>query len=102
MQLFNGQVSTVGLKYWHIRINKPIYGDCVAIRSRIIDEAIAKQKILLVEANGKLEKVHPLTWKKESQKIEKVFKIPECPMILYQRTLRNISDKPLEAYEVEN
>jgi hypothetical protein len=100
MILYNGQVRTVG-RYWYIKIYKPIYGDCVALRSRIIDDAIKFDKTLLVEVNGKIEKVTPRTWKQEAKKIEKIFKIPECPMILYQRTLRNITDKPLEAYEVE-
>jgi hypothetical protein len=101
MELFNGQVRTIGVRYWYIKILKPIYGDCVAIRSRIIDEAIKKKKLLLVEVNGKIEMISPKLWKKEAQKISKVFKIPECPMILYQRTIRYASSKPLEAYEIE-
>lgn len=102
MILYNGQIQTVGTNYWHMKVNRPIYGDCVAIRSKIIDDAIKQHKTLLVEVNGKIEKVKPQIWKNESKKISKVFKIPECPMILYQRSLRYITDKPIEAYEVES
>lgn len=98
MKLFNGQVQTIGDNLWHMKFQKPFYGTVVAIRDKILLEAIKKKKFLLVECENGQEVVDPKTWIKEGKRIEKVFKIPERPMVLYERAIKLGEVKPVEAF----
>lgn len=100
MQLFNGQVQTVG-PYWYMFIHKPIYGTCVAIRGAILDKAIQLNKRIVVQCPHGEAIIDPKSWKKTAKRIEKEFKIPGVPMVLYQAELPYKEElKPIEAFSV--
>lgn len=99
MQLYNGQVQTLGNKLWYMKFQKPIYGTVCAIRDRILKDAMKAGKLLLVECPGGQEVVSPKTWLTEGKRMEKVFKIPDRPMILYERSIKLVNEpKPVEAF----
>lgn len=80
-----------------IYIRKPLYetdeGDFVYIRVERLNEAIAHKELLEVETPRTVARIDPYKWKKEGKRMEKVFKIPNRPMILYGGVV------PLKNYE---
>jgi hypothetical protein len=99
MTLFNGQVDTIG-KFWWIDIKKPMEGNKVAIRALILELAHKKKKLLIVNCPGCQEVIDPKVWKKEGEKIYRVFMRPDEPMVLYERAVKlNPDPKPKEAFQ---
>jgi hypothetical protein len=87
-------------KFLVVPLNKPIYGTSnYAIREKYIEIAKNYHKALLIRTPNGQEIIDPAVYKKEATKIEKEFKIPGCPMILYQRTLKLTPLQPIEKYQ---
>lgn len=98
MTLYNGQVETIG-NYWYMYIRQPIYGTNVAIREKILTDAIKRNKRIIVQCPHGEQIIDPKTWKKTAKKISKVFLIPDRPMILYQGNITYVEElKPKEAF----
>jgi len=74
-------------KYVYIYIRKPIYGDYVGIREKYIWKAKRENKKLKIETPRGVCIISPTKFLKGATRIEKVFKIPDRPMILYCNTL---------------
>ena len=84
IKIYGQTVKDDGITY-HVHIKKPIYGHCVAINSKIINQAIQNHRWLHVSCPGAEETVNPWEWLSKGQKIEKVYRIPNHPMVLYQK-----------------
>lgn len=78
------KVRVITKSLWAFHIDKPIYGTCVAIRDRILEDARKAGVQMLLTCPGGKEIVNPSKWMKSAKRIEKVFLIPEHPMVLYQ------------------
>ena len=72
---------------WETTIRKPIYGTCVALNEKLLKSAISKRKKILVKCPGAEELIDPKEWMKDAKRISKVFKQPNNPMILYQKSI---------------
>ena len=72
---------------WVTKIDKPIYGTCVAINEKILDMAAFFKVKLKIICPGAEEVVDPKEFKKQARRIEKVFRFPDDPMILYQKSI---------------
>lgn len=86
---FWGQPVLVNGDTWQIEIRKPIYGNCVALNGKLIEAAIKAHAKLEIHTPDFQETVDAKTYKEQSQRFEKVYLIPERPMVFYQRTLRS-------------
>lgn len=96
MRIYGQEIEEYG-NIWVIPIKKPIYdykgSPNVAINEKIISQAIKKNKILVIDCKGyKPEQVDPRTWKKRARRIEKVFRFPDNPMVMYQGHLSKGGD----------
>ncbi len=81
------QVEDDGKGLWTTTIVLPIYGQVVALNDKLITAAIkAKVKVLVKTMVGNAV-IDPKKWKKTGMRIEKVFKLPEHPMVLWQNRL---------------
>lgn len=80
-------------EYIDITIKKPVYGTFVYVRDIYIEQAIREGKKLKVSIPQGVAITEPEWWK-QGQKLEKVFRIPDKPMILYGRHL------PLNCQEI--
>ena len=68
----------------NIKINKPIYGTYIAIRDKYLNQALKLKTDLRVEIPQGTYIVNPRKWIKTGRKQEKVFLIPDQPMILWE------------------
>lgn len=93
MKIQGQEIIDDGTSY-HVRINKPIYGHCVAVNSRVIEQAIYNHRRLFVSCPGYSEDTTPQEWVKKAQIIYKVFRIPNHPMKLYQAHIGTTQVKP--------
>lgn len=97
MKIQGQEIESIG-DMWHIHINKPIYGTCVALNSQIVREAIDRQKILKVSTgSGKKyveEVISPWGWVDKSIVFKKKFRY-EKPMMFYQASISNIEQLSL-------
>ena len=91
---FYGQKVEEDGDTWYTYINKPIYGTCITLNEKIIDNAIEKHKMLVVSCPGGAEKFDPTDFKKTAMKIQKEFRIPGHPMTLYQKTIHSFVSTP--------
>ncbi len=66
-----------------IKITKPIYGTYVGIRDIYLSQALNEKKMLRISIPQGIAVVDPREWMKTAKRMEKVFKIPNKPMILY-------------------
>jgi hypothetical protein len=66
------------------KINKPIYGTYIAIRDKYLNQAIKLKTDLRVTIPQGTYIVNPKKWIKTGRKQEKVFLIPDQPMILWE------------------
>lgn len=64
-------------------INKPVYGTFVYIRKSYLEQAKEEGTDIKIECPGHVCIVNPQKWIDEGQRIDKVFKIPDHPMILW-------------------
>ena len=86
--MFYGQkVTVISDDLWETEIKKPIYGSCIALNAKLINEAIMARVKLRVICPTAIETFDPQEFKNTAQRIEKVFRIPTQPMILYQKTI---------------
>ncbi len=65
-----------------VNIKKPMYDNYVSIRRKYINEAIRKGVDLEITTPNGTGTVDPEYWVATGKRIEKVFKRPDCPMIL--------------------
>lgn len=83
-----GQTIDDDGEMYHIRINKPIYNTVVSINKAILMTAVKNKRLLKISTNHNGEEyseiVSPWGWIGRSKRIEKVFKYPDNPMILFQ------------------
>lgn len=86
MQTFKiqGQEVVDTGEVWRIHIKKPIYGHCVAINAAVLMKAHALKRRIIVSCPGAEEETTPQEWMWKGQKIQKVFRIPDQPMTLWQ------------------
>ena len=66
------------------KINKPIYSTYIAIRDKYLNKAIKYKTQCRVEIPQGVYIVDPKKWIKTGRKKEKVFLIPDRPMILWE------------------
>jgi hypothetical protein len=83
-------------KYIYINIRKPIYGTYVGIREKYLWKAKREKKLLKIEIPQGVCIISPDKFLKGSRRIEKVFKIPTKPMVLYCRELTLTKQNPIE------
>ena len=83
----NGQTLIDHGTYWEIYIAMPLFGTTVALNEAILIKAKKARVDLLVRCPGGSERVTAKQWIKEGKRFEKVFLIPDRPMILYRREL---------------
>lgn len=69
------------------KVQKPIYGLCVAIRDKVLNSAIKKKTSIRAEWNGEVYIIDPKKWVKTGERMEKVFLIPDRPMVLFSNHL---------------
>ena len=81
---FYGQEVIEDGNVWHVHIKKPIFGTCVAINNKIINQAIERGKMLKISTTNASEETTPYGWIRKSIKMKKVFRFADRPMILWQ------------------
>lgn len=67
----------------HIEIEKPVYGTFVYIRDKYIIQAKKTNKKLIIKTAGITGICTAKEWLKNSEKIKKVYLIPNQPMVMY-------------------
>lgn len=70
-----------------VTISKPLYGNYCFIRDKYINDAIRYHTKLLITVPKGSALVDPLWWKTTGKRMEKIFKMPDNPMILYGNTV---------------
>lgn len=70
-------------QYIEIEIKKPLYGSFVYIREEFLKKAMNQNTFLKVTIPQGQYLVDPRTWMASGKRMEKVFKIPTRPMILW-------------------
>jgi hypothetical protein len=65
-----------------IEIRKPLYDNFVYIRDKIIFDAIRNHRVLRITIPQGTAIVNPENWLRTGKRMEKVFKIPDKPMVL--------------------
>lgn len=66
-----------------VEIKKPLYGNFVYINLKVLNTAVRqKQKVEVCLPNG-CAVIDPVEWVKTGKRMEKVFKFPDRPMVLY-------------------
>ena len=68
-------------------IQKPLYGNMCYINEETINRAIKHGFQLEVKTPTKTKIVNPKEWKQKGQRMSKVFKRPDEPMILFGNNL---------------
>ncbi len=71
------------MKTVDVIIKKPLYGTFVYIRSEVVEKAIKAKVMLSITIPQGTAVVDPVKWKEGSKRMQKVFKIPTRPMVLY-------------------
>lgn len=84
------------MSYISINIRQPIYGTYVGIREKYIWQAKREHKKLRITIPQGEVIISPEAYLKGATRIEKVFLIPDKPMILYCNTLHLDKKYPLE------
>ena len=74
-------------KYISINIHRPIYGTYVGVRDKFIFKAKREHKKLRITIPQGEVIISPESYLHGATRIEKVFKIPDRPMVLYCKTL---------------
>lgn len=70
-----------------VSISKPLYGNMCYINETVIDKAIRYGFQLEVKTPTKTKVVDPKEWKQKGQRMSKIFKRPDQPMILFGANL---------------
>lgn len=83
-------------------IKKPMYGTYVYIRDKYVDMAIKMKTKLRITIPQGVALVDPLEWKKNGKRMEKVFRNPNEPMVLYGGHVPlKLEDKQPKVYAAE-
>ena len=80
----------------YVDIKKPIYGSYVGIRDKYIFRAKREKKKLFIRIPQGTCTISPEKFLKGAQRIEKVFLIPDKPMVLYANTIHVDKPTPIE------
>jgi len=83
-------------KYITVNILKPIYGTYVGIRDKYIFKAKREKKDLFIRIPQGTCTISPAKFLRGATRIEKVFLIPDKPMVLYCNTIHVDKQTPLE------
>ena len=78
----------------YVNIKKPIYGNYVGVRETYIWKAKREHKLLRITTPKGTTTISPNKYLEGADRIEKVFLIPDKPMVLYFKNL--VPDKPKE------
>lgn len=101
-KFFWGQKVEVEGDLWITKIAKSVYGTTVALNKLLLDSAIrAKAKLKVGTIDPKTndwvwEVISPTEWKNSAVQFSKVFKRPDDPMIMYQRSVGKIKPEPIQ------
>lgn len=76
-------MNSMDSNYIDINIKNPLYGDFVYVRDKFIKQAQQERKLLRITTPNGTGLVTPKQWLKDAKKMEKEFKIPGVPMILW-------------------
>ena len=79
-----------------VKILKPIYGNYVGIREKYIRQAQKYHKDLQITTPNGVTTISPTRFLQGAERIEKVFLIPEHPMVLYCKNLVPDKEEPKE------
>lgn len=71
------------MKLLTINIKKPLYGNYVYINESTLKKAFAQGGKIQVTIPSGSAIIDPVEWKKNGKRMEKVFKIPGHPMVLW-------------------
>lgn len=85
---FYGQPVEDHGDHWKVRVYRPIFDTYVALNEKLLNAAIKAKVDIWVFTKGGEERLDPRIWKKEGKRMEKVFRIPTQPMVLYQRYVK--------------
>jgi hypothetical protein len=67
------------------------------LNQKVLDCAIEQNKTLVVSCPNGAERISPAEFKKKSMRIEKVFRQPNNPMVMYQKSITPLTPiKPKE------
>ena len=66
-----------------VNIHKPVYGNYVYVRDVFLRAAMRRGEMIKITVPKGSAIVDPKEWIKNGKKMEKVFKRPDQPMILY-------------------
>ena len=101
IKYFWGQRVDIVGDLWTTKVDKPIYGNCVALNGKLLDAAVrAKAKLKIITPKAE-EIVDPAEWKRKARKFSKVFLYPESPMTMYQKTVGEHSKPEKQAELVQ-
>jgi len=84
------------MNYINVDIKKPIYGNYVGVRELYIWKAKREHKMLRITTPNGTTTISPTRYLEGATRIEKVFLIPDRPMVLYCKLLT--PDKPKEEH----
>jgi len=69
-------------QFEEVIIYKPLYDNYITIRESIVRRAIKNHRLLKITIPQGTAIVHPEDWLRTGKKMEKIFKIPDKPMVL--------------------
>lgn len=84
-----------------IEMEKPVFGSKYYIRDKYIDIAKKRKLKLVLKTPDGIATYTPKEWLKGADRMEKVFKIPECPMILWGKHIKEDVFKRIERKKAE-
>jgi hypothetical protein len=84
------------MRFIEIEIREPLFGNFVYIRDKYIREAFETGSFLKITTPHGTGYHSPKEWMKDAKKMEKEFKIPGKPMILYGNHARYDGVEPRE------
>lgn len=92
------------MRYLNITINKPIYANYCGIREKYIWQAKRQKKMLRITTPNGVGTISPTKFMKGAERIEKVFLIPDKPMVLYANHVPIDKEEPeiIEDYTIPN
>ena len=91
-------------QYISVEIKKPIYANYVGIREKYIRMAQKYHEDLRITTPNGVTTISPTRYLQGADRIEKVFLIPDRPMVLYCKNLVPDKEEPkiVEDYSIPN
>lgn len=81
----------------HVTIQKPLYGTFVYVRDKYLKQAIREHTDITIHSGEYSCTVSPIRWIMDGKKLEKVFLIPDKPMVLYGNDILKYAEKRQES-----